>query len=426
MAKASEAQFNAARLAMVYGFSYMRGYLNALRDSSQDGHNMYTKWLSHVDKELEVVLRSKDFASILSNYVDTMIDLRRIFREAGYPVDYMDQMFDTYVHSMMALANLPDGFKLTPSDVVLTNGKTRLLHYKVDAQKKSTPLLVIYAPINRYHILDIAPDKSVVRKLASSGLDSYLLDWDHPGPKEDNQSLKDYVSYVAAAVDFIRKSSGSDKVSILGYCWGGIISLVYSALNAGKVNRLALMAVPVDTDKDDSILSIWAESLDSDRIAAEFGHMDGQILDLGFIMRNPPRFALDKYVKFLEKMGDKNFVEMFVAVERWLYNTPQIPGNLYKDIINGCYKENALFKNKMVLDGKAVDLSKIDMPVLAITAEHDDLASPSSTLAVFDVVSSKDKNSMSMPGGHVGLCVGGSSHKKLWPKVAKWFAGPQI
>jgi polyhydroxyalkanoate synthase len=154
--------------------------------------------------------------------------------------------------------------------------------------------------------------------------------------------------------------------------------------------------------------------------------MDGQILDLGFIMRNPPRFALDKYVKFLEKMGDKNFVEMFVAVERWLYNTPQIPGNLYKDIINGCYKENALFKNKMVLDGKAVDLSKIDMPVLAITAEHDDLASPSSTLAVFDVVSSKDKNSMSMPGGHVGLCVGGSSHKKLWPEVAKWFVGPQV
>lgn len=422
-AKAAEAQFNAARLGTVYGFAYLRGLLNTLYDTRQDGTDVYSKWLSHVDSEFGAALRSKGFSSILSDYVDSMIDLRRMFRDAGYPVDYFDGMFDAYVHNMMVFANIPGKFELTPSDTVLANGKTRLLHYKVDGQKKGAPLLVIYAPINRYHILDIEPEKSVVRRLASGGLDTYLLDWGHPGPGDDNLSLKDYVGYVEAAVDFIKKSSGSEKVSILGYCWGGIMALIYSALHADSVNRLALMAVPVDTDRDDSILSVWAKALDSDKIASEFGHMDGQVLDLGFIMRNPPRFAFDKYVKFFEKMHDKGFVDTFIAVERWLYNTPPIPGNLYRDIINDCYKRNALFKSEMMLDGRKVDLSKIDMPVLAISAEHDDLASPASTLAVLDAVSSKDKDSMKMPGGHVGLCVGGSAHKNLWPQVAKWFIG---
>ncbi|MEM2140251.1 alpha/beta fold hydrolase [Nitrososphaera sp.] len=420
-AKAAEAQFNAARLGTVYGFAYLRGFLHALYDKSQDGADMYSKWLSRVDSEFDAALKSRNFASILSDYVDSMIDLRRMFRDAGYPVDYMDRAFDAYVHNMMVFSNIPGRFNLTPSDVVLTNGKTRLLHYRVDGQKKGAPLLVIYAPINRYHILDIEPEKSVVRRLASGGLDTYLLDWGHPGPGDDSLSLKDYVGYVEAAVDFIKKS-GAEKVSILGYCWGGIMALIYSALHADSVNRLALMAVPVDTSQDDTILAHWARALDSDRIAEEFGHMDGQMLDLGFILRNPPRFAFDKYVRFFEKMHDRGFVDTFTAVERWLYNTPPIPGNLYRDIINGCYKRNALFKGEMALDGMKVDLSKIDVPVLAIAAEHDDLASPASTLAVLGAVSSKDKDSMRMPGGHVGLCVSASAHKSLWPQVARWLS----
>ena len=421
VAKATEAQFNAARLGSVYGLVFLRGFLGALYDTQQNGSDHYSKWLSHVDREFEVTLRTKGFTNILSDYVDSMIDLRAMFRDAGYPVDYMDRMFDTYVHNMMVFSNIPGRYELTPSDVVFTKGNTQLLHYKVDAQKKGAPLLIIYAPINRYHILDIAPDKSVVGKLAAAGLDTYLLDWGHPAPDDDYLSLKDYVGYIDAAVDFIKKTSGVEKVSILGYCWGGTMALIYSAQHKENLERLALMAVPLDSDRDRSILSYWAKALDSDRIAREFGHMDGQMLDLGFIMRNPPRYALDKYKKFFERIHDKNFVDTFIAVERWLYNTPPIPGNLYREFISGCYKDNALFKNQMIFDGKKVDLSMIDVPLLAITAEHDDLASPGSTLAIFDVVSSKQKDSMSMPGGHVGLCISKSAHKKLWPEVSKWF-----
>lgn len=63
------------------------------------------------------------------------------------------------------------------------------------------------------------------------------------------------------------------------------------------------------------------------------------------------------------------------------------------------------------------------MPVLTITAERDDLASPESTHVLLDVISSKDKDSIRMPGGHVGLCIGGKAHETLWPRVAKWLLG---
>lgn len=94
----------------------MQGFLNTLYDARQD-KGIYSKWLAHVDREFESILRSEGFASLLSDYVDSMIDLRRMFRNTGIPVDIMDCMFDSYVHNMMVFANIPSKFELTPSKV---------------------------------------------------------------------------------------------------------------------------------------------------------------------------------------------------------------------------------------------------------------------------------------------------------------------
>ena len=135
-------------------------------------------------------------------------------------------------------------------------------------------------------------------------------------------------------------------------------------------------------------------------------------------------------------MHNKEFVQTFIDVERWLYDTPPIPGALYRQIIKDCYKNNLLGFNRMHLGGNdaiaqegrsnqqsaivaAADLSKITMPVLTIIAEKDDLVSPASSLAINDHISSKDKSVFQNPGGHIALCISGTAHKKLWPDVAK-------
>jgi polyhydroxyalkanoate synthase subunit PhaC len=268
--------------------------------------------------------------------------------------------------------------------------------------------------------MDISQERSVVRSLLSKGLDVYLLDWGYPGWEDSSLSLTDYVNYVRDAIQDIKDKTGKSKVSILGYCWGGIIALIYSALNIENVRNLTLMAAPVDFSKDNTILANWARVIDSDQIVDEFGHLDGQVLDIGFLMRNPPRYTFDKYLKLFERYNDKQFVDDFISVEKWLYDTPIIPGNLYRHIIKDCYKDNLLISNKMKVDGSTIDLKKITVPLLTIVAQDDDLVSPESALAIKDYVSSKDKESLKIVGGHVGLCTSRMAHEKLWPEAAKW------
>ncbi len=137
-------------------------------------------------------------------------------------------------------------------------------------------------------------------------------------------------------------------------------------------------------------------------------------------MRNPPRYTFDKYLNLFKGYNDKQFVDDFISVEKWLCDTPIIPGNLYRHIINDCYKNNLLISNKMKVDGNIIDLKKITGPILTIVDENDDLVSPESTLAVKDYVSSKDKASLTIAGGHVGLCISKMAHEKLWPEAAIW------
>ena len=343
-------------------------------------------------------------------------------REAGYPVLYFGWLFDSYVRSFMIFASLPKDYDFASFDVVYSKGRTRLLHYhSLDSSKESNkPLLLIYAPINKFHIMDINKDRSVVRNLLSKGLDVYLLDWGFPDWNDSGLSLEDYVSYVQDAVQVIKDNSNLDKISILGYCWGGIISLCYAALHDDSIQSLSIMATPVDFSKDTTILANWSRALDTGKLIDEFGHLDGVVLDLGFLLRNPPRYTFDKYINLIKNMNNAKFVDNFISVEKWLHDTPMIPGRLYRDILQECYKDNLLVSHKLKLGEKQIDLREITAPLLTIIAEKDDLVSPESTLALNDLVSSKEKETFVLPTGHVGLCISTVAHQRLWPKVAAW------
>ena len=125
-----------------------------------------------------------------------------------------------------------------------------------------------------------------------------------------------------------------------------------------NIRNLTLLAVPVDSSKDQTILSTWAKNLNADKIIDEWGHLNGQVLDIGFMMRNPMRYTADKYLTMAKKYNDKEFMDIFRSVEEWLYNTPNIPGKLFKDIVNECYKKNSLMKNSMRLNNEIINLQE--------------------------------------------------------------------
>ena len=147
-------------------------------------------------------------------------------------------------------------------------------------------------------------------------------------------------------------------------------------------------------------------------------------------MRNPAKFLFGKNFNLIKHLNDKEFVNTFFDVEKWLHDTPPIPGKLYKKIVNDCYKNNLLITGNMKLEEQSskegnnndnlININRITIPVLSIMAEKDDLVSPLSSLAINDYISSKEKEVFRYPGGHVSLCISDQAHKELWPKVANW------
>ncbi|MEM4285192.1 MAG: alpha/beta fold hydrolase [Candidatus Nitrosocaldus sp.] len=385
----------------------------------------YMRMLNIMDVMLDEELKSERFAHMLTDYLGSWLSIHAMLRMV-YPVkdydiileDVFAEQFRSYTRMlsfMLSTQDLP--VDASSYDVVYSKGKVRLLHYRGG---KGYPILIVYAMINRYHIMDVSKDKSVVRRLMDEGLDVYMLDWGHIGYEDEHLSLEDYIHILDEAVDRVREVSSKDRISMLGYCWGGIVSLIYASLYKQKLNSLIVMAAPVDFDKDDGILAVWAKAIDARRLVAEYGHMNGQALDIAFLLRNPVRYTVMKYLNLWKRINDRAFVETFYAVERWLYNTPNVPGRFYEQVIEDLYKGNMLVRGLLEVDGKRVDLKSIDLPILTIVAENDDLTAPASTLAVNDHISSKEKRVMSIPGGHVGLCISSIAHKQLWPSVARW------
>ncbi len=86
------------------------------------------------------------------------------------------------------------------------------------------------------------------------------------------------------------------------------------------------------------------------------------------------------------------------------------------------YQQNQLVQGNMHLAGQRIRLEAITCPLLLLVANRDHLVPPSSSLAMEQHVGSPDVASMSVSAGHVGLAVGSTAHRKLWPDVAQWLA----
>jgi len=302
-------------------------------------------------------------------------------------------------------------------------GRFSLLHYKSDAVKKQkTPLLVVYSLINRHYILDLLPNVSVIKNLQRQGFDIYATDWGTPSSSYKDMSLETYAhEYVENAVEKIKEITGSEKVSLLGYCWGGIFALIYSAIHPENVKNLILHATPVDLGNIDTPIENWTAHLNANRLVEAFGNVPGSFLNMAFLLRNPVD-AILKYSKFFSEPKSLDEIMQFFAIETWLYDSVPIIGGVYREIVNQIYKKNLLVKSKMNVGTNLVGLEKITMPVLNIVGSKDDLVPSQSSKSIMNVIPSKDKKLIEFPTGHVGLCISEQAHEQLWPEVGKWLS----
>ena len=324
----------------------------------------------------------------------------------------------------LAVVNPPEvKVGVTPHEVVFTENKLRLLHYHPLAEKTyPVPLLMVFALVNRPYILDLKPGRSVVEVLLKKGIDVYMIDWGVPGDEDKHLGLDHYINrYIRKTVSKVKKVSGSDKVSLMGYCMGGTMSAMYTSLYPEDVKNLILMTAGIDF-KVEGTLNLWSDkpNFDVDKFVEAFGNVPPEFLQASFLIMKPVQNLVSKYVSFYENVENEQFVDNFFAMEKWLNDNIPVPGEVFREFVKYCYQENLLVQNKLRINGKLVDLRNIKCSVLNLIAEHDHLVPPASSLVFNDLISSKDKETIIYPTGHIGLSVSSKSLKELWPKVADW------
>ncbi|MGQ0772470.1 MAG: class III poly(R)-hydroxyalkanoic acid synthase subunit PhaC [Nitrososphaerota archaeon] len=310
----------------------------------------------------------------------------------------------------------------SPFDVAYEEDKVRLLHFRPLVEKQAkVPLVISYAIINRYHILDIQQKKSWVRKLLESGIDTYMIDWGNPSNIDKYLDFDDYVnSYMDNCVEFVKKETDNESVSIQGYCTGGTIATIYAALHPQKVRNLVATAPVIDGWKDTTVVSNIAKHIDVDKLVDTIGNMPPEFMYYCFSILKPFEQGLEKYYKFFKNIHDKEFVDSFLRVEKWLGETPPIPGELFKQWIKDIYQENLLIQNKMFVGGKQINLKNITMPVFIQTAVGDHLVSPECSMPLYYAVESQDKTLRVYPTGHVGMIASSFSQKQVLPELIQW------
>src|SRR5919109_3549748 len=310
----------------------------------------------------------------------------------------------------------------TPHEILDETKAYTLLHYRPLVSKTAkTPLLVVYALINKSYILDLQPDKSWIGNLLRQGFDIYLLDWKTPTSIDKYVSFDDYVNYyVDDCVDLVTKENSVERLTLHGYCLGSTMAAMYTSLHQEKVRNLVTIAPIIDTENDKTVLANFARYLDVDKIIEISGNFPRECLYVCFSMLKPFKQGINKYINLVENIDNTKFVQNFLRMEKWLYDTPTIAGETFKQWIEDIYQKNLLVKNEMKIGEDLIDLSKISIPVLNIIAEEDHLVSPQCSVALNDVVSSADKRLMHFHTGHVGLIASSYSQNNVLPKVGQW------
>jgi polyhydroxyalkanoate synthase subunit PhaC len=310
----------------------------------------------------------------------------------------------------------------TESEVLLEKRLFRLLHYRPLVTKTApTPMLVVYALINKSYILDLQPNKSWIRNLLSQGFDIYLLDWKVPADADKFVSFDDYVNYfMDEAVDIVRNRNLVDKITLHGYCMGSSMSCMYTALHQEKVKNLVTIAPVLDTSKDTTVIANIARYMDVDKLVDSIGNLPPEKLYECYAALKPFKQGVNKYFNLVENIDNDSFVQNFLRIEKWLYDTPPIAGETTRQWIKDIYQRNLLFNNEMRLGNSLINLSKIDIPLLNIVAEEDHLVSPECSVPLNEAVSSGDKRLMRFHTGHVGLIASSYSQNNVLPKVGQW------
>jgi polyhydroxyalkanoate synthase len=319
-----------------------------------------------------------------------------------------------YARELGELVQRPPPPQPTPYDVVAREGTARLLRFV--GPRKGTPVLMVPSLINQWYVLDLRTGASLVGALVEAGLDVWCLDWGAPEDEDRYRGWDDVLARLGRMLRRTIRETGHPQVGVLGYCMGGTLSAIYTALHPTHVAALANLAGPIDFSHGGALARMvdrrW---FDADAIA-DAGNVSPEQMQAGFTALRPT-LELAKLAIPPEPAAR----EAVRALEAWAADNIAFPADAYRTYIGELYQDNRLVGGTHRALGRAVDLAAIRCPALAIVADRDQICPPAAATALLERVSTRDTTILRVPGGHVGAVVGSRAARELYPAVAAWF-----
>lgn len=313
----------------------------------------------------------------------------------------------------------------TPKAVVWQRGPAKLYRYRArTATRYPMPLLIVHSLISRSYILDLIPGNSFIEYLVDQGFDVYLTDWGVPTEADARLGLDHYVlDFLPRMVQTVLRESTAEAFSMLGYCMGGVLALLYAATHPhAPLRNLLSLATPVDFDHL-GLQGVWGRHVNAGRLVERFGNIPADLIKNSFRLLKPAsEFSPVRFIGLWQNVENDRFIEQFRAFDRWTQEHIPFPGEAFRQASADLIHANKLVRGGMDLRGIPVDLRNVTCAFLAIAAERDHIVPLAATRGQIDLVGSTDKELVTLPGGHVGLVAGRGARKVLWPRVASWLA----
>ncbi len=314
-------------------------------------------------------------------------------------------------------------------DVLMSRGPLRVYHYRplVDDVYR-VPVLLVMATTNRGYIFDMVPGQSFVEFLLNAGYDVFMVDWEAPRADEKHLGMEDYVSdFLPAAVAKVAEVSGETHVSVVGYCFGGVLSLLWASLHGGEnLRNLVTFTTPVNFEGM-PLFQAWSDRrfFNVDRLVDTLGNCPVELLYTAFDMLRPGGRVAGN-IRLWDNMWNDEFVKSYRMFDRWSSDMLPLAGEYFRQTTKQLMWDNALMKGTMEIGGRTVDLSRITAPFLHVTAEYDHIVPAAASEPLIDMIGSEDKQAMVLKGGHVSLVAGSNAIKRLWPQIDRWLGARSI
>jgi polyhydroxyalkanoate synthase subunit PhaC len=310
----------------------------------------------------------------------------------------------------------------TPRDLVWSSGRCELWRYRSDRVSLAPPLLIVFSLVSRSYVLDLQPGNSFVEHLQSAGFDVFLVDWTPADERHADDRLEDYADgYLPEAVQRTCEAAGTDSVNLLGYCFGGVLTLLYAAHHRDEPLRsLTCMATPVDFS-DWGLTSELARAgrLDLDAVLDDMGNVPPGTMLQGFRLLKPTG-ELRQYATLIDNVWNDQYVTAYQAMTTWANDHVPFPGATARQTLEMLVRENAFVTDRVRLDGDPVHLRDIRMPMLTVIAERDHIVPEPVAAPLPDLVGSEENDVLRLDAGHIGLVVGRTAAKVTIPRIIEF------